>query len=466
MAEPTATDRAADGPGVEAAAVGESEAAAGFSNRVLVFFVTQAVTAALGFFNGFFLARLIGPAGKGDYYLLTFLPPTLMILAQLGLPQAFGFFSARGQTKRLLSQSIVLTVLITAPILIGSIVLLPLIRETILHGLPPDQIVVSLLALPLLLNATFTTGIIVGRQAVRWLAIVNVGTSVLTTIVIVIVVGALGLGVWGALIAFLVTAVVQALGFLIGARRESSKVPDPQTTSMRELLRYGLPFYPTSLTQFFAYRVDVYLLAVLLAEPSAPLGYYSLAVSFAELVFFFPNAVSAFFFPHVAGSSPEDSARQVPVVSRVTLLITAAVAVALVPIATIVLPIILPAFTPSLPALYVLLPGVVAISISKVLAGYLSGLGRNGLTSTVSVSAFVLNVVLNLFLIPRAGIVGAATASLISYTFSSVVYAILAGRVAGVSPLAFWIPRPDDVRFTVGSSMALARRVLRRRQPG
>jgi len=114
----------------------------------------------------------------------------------------------------------------------------------------------------------------------------------------------------------------------------------------------------------------------------------------------------------------------------------------------------------------VLLPGVVAISISKVLAGYLSGLGRNGLTSTVSVSAFVLNVVLNLFLIPRAGIVGAATASLISYTFSSVVYAILAGRVAGVSPLAFWIPRSDDVRFTVGSSMALARRVLRRRRPG
>ena len=46
----------------------------GFSDRVLVFFLTQVVTAGLVLFNGFFLARLIGPSGKGDYYLLTFLP--------------------------------------------------------------------------------------------------------------------------------------------------------------------------------------------------------------------------------------------------------------------------------------------------------------------------------------------------------------------------------------------------------
>src|SRR3954452_22912014 len=136
-----------------------------FSSRVLTYFTTQAVTAALGIFNGFFLARAIGPEGKGEYYLLTFLPPSLMVLSQLGLPQAFGFYSARGQTRHLIRQSLVLTATIALPILVLTIALLPVLRGSILRGLEPIAIIVPLSAMPLLLHATFTTGIVVGRQA-------------------------------------------------------------------------------------------------------------------------------------------------------------------------------------------------------------------------------------------------------------------------------------------------------------
>lgn len=431
-----------------------------FSNRVLVFFVTQVLTAGLGLFNGFFLARLIGPSGKGDYYLLTFLPPTLMILGQLGLPQAFAFFSARGMTRGLVMRTVVLTGLVSIPILLTTLALLPVLRDAVLHGLEPIAVVIPLLALPLLLNATFTTGIVVGRQAARWLAIVNICVSVSATILILLLAGVLGLGVWGALIAFVVTAVILAVGFLVAATRVSRAVPATGSASYPELLRYGLPLYPGGLTQFFGYRADIYLLAGLLADPSAPLGYYSLAVSMAELVFFFPNAVATFFFPHVAGSSREDSDRQVPVVSRVTLLLTGAVGLALVPIAAVAISVLLPAFGPSLPALYILLPGVVAISVSKVLAGYVTGLGRTGLSSMVSILTFGANVVLNLVLIPRHGILGAAAASLISYTLSAIAYSLIAARLTGARPSDFWIPRAADVRFALTTTFGLVRRMV------
>ncbi len=431
-----------------------------FSNRVLVFFMTQVVTAGLGLFNGFFLARLIGPSGKGDYYLLTFLPPTLMILGQLGLPQAFAFFSARGMTQGLVKRTIVLTALISIPILLTTMALLPVLRDTVLHGLEPVAVVIPLLALPLLLNATFATGIVVGRQAARWLAIVNVCVSVSATILILVLAGVFGLGVWGALIAFVVTAVILAVGFLLAATRVSRAVPATGSASYRELLRYGLPLYPGGLTQFFGYRADIYLLAGLLADPSAPLGYYSLAVSMAELVFFFPNAVATFFFPHVAGSSREDSDRQVPVVSRVTLLLTGTVGLALVPVAAVAISVLLPAFEPSLPALYILLPGVVAISVSKVLAGYVTGLGRTGTSSLVSILTFAVNVVLNVFLIPRYGILGAAAASLISYTLSAITYSLIAARLTGSRPSDFWIPRAADVRFALTTTIGLVRRMV------
>ncbi len=59
---------------------------------------TQIFGAGVGIVNGMLLARLFGPAGKGDYYIIARLPATAMALLWLGLPQALGFFSARGQT--------------------------------------------------------------------------------------------------------------------------------------------------------------------------------------------------------------------------------------------------------------------------------------------------------------------------------------------------------------------------------
>ena len=71
---------------------------ASFSGGVVVLFVTQVFGAGLGIFSGILLARLLGPAEKGDYYILTLVPATAMVLLQLGLPRAFGFYTARGVT--------------------------------------------------------------------------------------------------------------------------------------------------------------------------------------------------------------------------------------------------------------------------------------------------------------------------------------------------------------------------------
>ena len=99
--------------------------------------------------------------------------------------------------------------------------------------------------------------------------------------------------------------------------------------------------------------------------------------------------------------------------------------------------------------------------MSKVLTGYLNGLGRNGVTSGVSILAFVLNVAVNIVLIPPYGILGAAAASLISYSASSLLYSLIVARLAGASWLAFWIPRWSDVRFTVATIDSLGRRLWR-----
>jgi len=377
-------------------------------------------------------------------------PSTAMVLVQLGLPQAVSFYTARGRTAGIMAKALVLTAVLSVGALVAVALLLPLLQDAILHGIDLDLFLMALVAIPIAVSATFTTAIIMGRQAVRWYAGINMAAPIGTALLLVVL-AALGPTVMGAIAVYLIVISIRAIGLAIGARRVSADNVGAAPVSYRELFRYGLRLYPASLAGFFSYRIDAYLIAWLIVDPSAPLGYYSMAVGLAELVFFFPNSVSILFFPHVAGSPREESDRQVAMVSRLALL--------LIPAAVMMIWIMVPAFGPSIPPFLVLLPGVVALSVAKVVGQYITGIGRPGVTSNISVGVFAVNIVANLILIPRFGIVGASAASLISYSLTSLLITAMAARFTRAPLMGFWIPRASDVRFAVTTSVGLVRRL-------
>jgi len=426
-----------------------------FSSRVLVLFGTQLVTTGLGVVNGLLTARLLGPAAKGDYALVVMLPALVMVLIQLGLPQALGYFTARGQTLGIVAKALGLTAILSIVSMVVTVAVLPVLQQTIVRGPTHEALLLGLVAIPITLNATLMTGIVLGRQAVRWSLAANIAGSISSTFLIVSVVGILDLGLMGAIVAFLVSSTVQSALFLLGAERVAAAVPDRRRVGLRELLGYALSLYPGTLTSFFNYRIDIFIIAWLLADPSAPLGYYSMSVTMAEMVFFFPNAVATLFFPRVAGAEREDADTSLGPVSRVTFIVTLVAAVALIPASILLIVIILPAFGPSLPALYILLPGVVALSVGNVASGYLAGVGRTAVVSTINVVGFTLNVVANVLLIPMFDIRGAAAASLISYSVTAFAFTIVASRLSGRSLGELWRPRLSDVRLIVGKARSL-----------
>jgi O-antigen/teichoic acid export membrane protein len=382
-----------------------------------------------------------------------------MAVTLLGLPQAFGFFAARGKTRGIVVKSLVMAAILASAGFVGALVLLPLLRVTVLHGLGFDQIMFAFLALPLALGAAFCTAIVMGRQAVRWYAAVNLAAPIATTMLIIGILGGLGPSVTGAITVYLIALSVQTVGFALGARRVSAANTGAEGVSYREMLRYALPFYVANLPVHFSYRIDGYLIAWLIAGPSASLGYYSMAAALAELVFFFPDAVSVLFFPHVAGTTREESDRQVAMVSRITVLISAAVAPLLIPAAAVTIWVFVPAFGPALPPFLVLLPGVVALSASKIVAGYMTGTNRPGVRTVASFSTLAVNIVANLILIPRFGIVGAAAASLVSYSFSALLSTAIAARLTHTRFRDFWIPSASDIRFVAATIAGLLRRL-------
>jgi O-antigen/teichoic acid export membrane protein len=72
-------------------------------------------------------------------------------------------------------------------------------------------------------------------------------------------------------------------------------------------------------------------------------------------------------------------------------------------------------FTGAAPALMWLLPGIVFLSVHTILMHYYYAIGTPAITILAPFCGFVLNVALNLLLIPSFGIVGSALASTMAY---------------------------------------------------
>jgi O-antigen/teichoic acid export membrane protein len=278
---------------------------------------------------------------------------------------------------------------------------------------------------------------------------------------VLVLVGWFRLGVAGAVIGNLVVAAGGALAITLEARRATADDPELRPVRIGELASYGAKLYPASLSSFFSYRADVFLLGLLLGDAGA-IGLYSLAVSLAELPFFVPDSVSTVFFPRVAASERASANEMTPLVSRFTIMVTAFSVVALVPAAFVLVHLILPAFGGSLPAFLVILPGIVALSLAKVLSSYISGLGLPLPVAAASVSAVVVNIGANLLLIPTWGIVGASAASLISYSLHAAILLVIASRLARRRAIDFVVPgRTEGQRLRDGLVSLIA--ALRRK---
>jgi O-antigen/teichoic acid export membrane protein len=419
-----------------------------FARRIMGVFATRVVRFVLQFVISFTLARMLGPSGRGIYAVVTLTPTTFVNLGQFGLANAFSFYAARGRSgARLLVLGLLLSVGLSVVLLGAALLALPLLADNLLRAAPMELLLLGIATIPFQLLAAFAGATLIGRQTMRNYNIILMGQSTLTVVLIVILVGILQLGVTGAIISTIVVAAATALATLVELRRSIRSDPDdPARPPVRisELGAFGVKIYPASLAGFFGYRADIFMLSALLGDPAA-IGLYTLGVSLAEITFFVPDAVSTVFFPRVAGMERQSADEKVAMVSRFTVLLTLIATVGLIPAAFLAVHLVLPDFTDALPAFLVLLPGIIALTVAKVLASYVSGLGIPLRVAIASGSALGVNIVGNLLLIPALGIMGAAVASLISYTINALMLIVIASRLSRRRPHEFVIPTRAEI---------------------
>src|SRR5690606_34416941 len=215
--------------------------------------------------------------------------------------------------------------------------------------------------------------------------------------------------------------------------------------SRSEMLRFGGKSHPDILFQQILMRSDYLLIGLLL--DSEALGYYAMASAAAELLIIVPEAVTTPLMKRLLQQG-EGIDELTPLALRLTgtAMLAACLSMAVVGEWLIVL-LFGSAYQPAYPALVALLPGIFSLCYASILHLDLLGKRRPGALSVMAGVAAAINLGLTFFLIPHWGIVGAAYASSLAYSLLALGMLCLYCRLSGVAFANTLLILPSDLRF-------------------
>jgi O-antigen/teichoic acid export membrane protein len=234
----------------------------------------------------------------------------------------------------------------------------------------------------------------------------------------------------------------------------------------RDQLRYGFQTHIGNIAQRLNLQVSTIILSSMLGATAV--GLFSVTVTLAQVLWYIPDSVGRILFPRVASSSREEANRVTPLVCRNTILLVAIASLVLFLVGRwIIVTIYGDEFIGAVQPLYLLLPGIVALSISKVLTKYLSGVGKPFFNSTASVVSFLVNAPLLYVLVRSHGLPGAAIASSIAYLVHAIVVVAFYARESRTPVGPTLLPTPGDFHlYADGASQIAAALSGRRRGKG
>ncbi|MDQ4145282.1 MAG: oligosaccharide flippase family protein [Actinomycetota bacterium] len=396
-------------------------------------------------------ARWLGPRGKGLFASLTLLSSVVVQLCTLGLGDAAIVYV--GQKKVSIQRALASTGAVTVVAGLGGTAVVWVAAWLSFRRDWSDVrtgALIAALGVPVFLAAVNSSFLLSAEERIPASSAVLAmlaGAVVPGLLLFVVVVP---LGVSGAMLASLVSATAAfALGAGLLSRSRLNFRPCWDSQYLKLALRYGISVQASYLLTVVFLRGDL-LFVYSLAGPRAA-GLYSVSLTGAALVSLLPIAISGATFPRLSRLEDEDANRLTAQLCRLGLVATLLSAVLLVPAIPIAVPLLFGSpFTPAVPATLILIAGSMIWSAQWLLCRARAARGFPGLL----VKSFGLSLVtmcgLDLVLIPRFGINGAALASLAASCAGLLVcLAAFARSTWWKLPLTQLVPGWGDFRFFV-----------------
>lgn len=361
------------------------------------------------------IARQLGPSGRGEYAVAITISAIGVQIANLGIHTSSSWAVARNRRLLgpLLANGLILAATLgTATALIAAALLLALPLTPLL---PPALLLIALLGIPFGVAYLVGQNLLLGIQHIRAYNFLELANRIsgFAGIFLLSAVGVLT-ATWATASSLIALVTVTVAG-AVYLRRKADHPARAQLGLARDFGAYGFRVYVAALLTFLVLRLDLLLVERMLGTSAA--GQYSIAVSIAEVVTLPAIVAATILFPRLSAISEESDRRSLT--SRYAWWAALATGALGVVAALSAEPIIAflfgPSFLPAVTPLTWLIPGAVGFAAYSVLMSYFYSIGTPALTILFPALGLLVNVSMNLALIPAYGLVGTAVASSCSY---------------------------------------------------
>lgn len=426
------------------------------------------VQKAVAFLSFFFVARWSGPATTGSYFYAVAITSVFVVIGDLGLtPVVIREYAAHPERGLRFAKAALYAKAVLIPVAVVASLLYPYLGALV-HGRAMDPSVLLAVAIACgVLSADSCSlllyGVLRGSQRLKFEALGMFVTQSITAVLSVVfawffrgnvplLVLALFCGsTWNVLWAW---RHVRALGW-----RDAPL----DWHDLRQMARLAIPFALAGIfVKVYSYVDTLFLEAY---WPKAEVGHYAVAYKLTYAFQFLPLTFVAALYPglsamHARGDK-EALTRSLHGSLRLMLLISLPIAVGLSAFSSLVPRLFGSAYGPAISVLAVLSWVLIPIFWDFPVGSLLNATHRAHLKTTSMAIAMVVNVLLNAFLVPQYGAIGAAYAAVVSFSILGFVGLFLVRRDVGVSWIARFLFQAVGASATLyGTLFFLAHRFL------
>jgi O-antigen/teichoic acid export membrane protein len=404
------------------------------------------------------LTRLLGPEGRGEFAIFIASTALFALLLSLGLDFAITYAVARGEVS---PQRVFTSALLQASL--GAAVFFCVVvgNDRLTHTqlfLPSakQHLGYEALAAALVLSSLVSgnvRSILLGAREFWSINASTVAFSVLPIPVYGVLnelsrhghfqVSTGGLMVISTAFSVLSSLVlVAAVFFKLRVRWSTHLLELRQVKTMATV---GTTAYVAMLCQFLNYRVDFWIVKHFAGFEA--LGLYSLASTLAQTVWLVPRSAASVFFPVVASGDRSDIGQQTVLVRLLLLAFVPLGIVSAFASHRLIGILYGRDFSQAAMVFNILLIGCIPFAATIVLASGLAAKGRQIENTRASFWGLATTVVLDLLLIPRYGMVGAAVASAFSYLVTTAYAARQYSRLFEIPFAEIFFPHRGDAKL-------------------
>lgn len=392
-------------------------------------------------------ARVLGPEGKGQLTLILLIPMLSITFGRMGIGHAVNYYASRTSSTKLIVNSFVLSTLLSILLVALTLPVAYALKDVFFKTINEKLIVLISFFIPFYIFNNHFISLLQGLYKINIRNLLLVSQPMLNLLLLILLITILKLGLNGAVIASIIALLFAV--FLSGIfllKEIKVKEISLDFSLMRQLLTFGFKSHIGNILKDLSYRSDILIISYFL--PAAFVGYYIIAVTIAEIIWKIPDAVGSVLLPYVAHMDNNSAKTFTPVVSRVVLVpVTIACLLIFLFGKNIITLAFGQEFLPSSSVLVILLPGILSFALWKILANDLIAQGYPARYSLTSGIALVTMVVLDLLLIPKFGINGAAVASTVSYIAATASIIFIYTRITDNSFKDLLIPVRSDFSF-------------------